>query len=424
MMFSLPRSLIKTVSALLLLIFVVSSFTSASSLSSSSPPAESPSAETELICHTENPAECYPKVFSATEEFQVVHDDQDLPPGLHVQLDVQTGKKQAKLYDPAEENPALAGLPVDQAVIVVDPEPRPDDEPRIPPGAPAYEPIGIVKEPREKNEGFDEALAVVKAYLGLPASDQHDVPDAVSQALDTLEELSHDMYYGLRIAEDASALETLLCLAAKRDVAQARALPPTGRPDFLASSILASAVRNNAPALRAAEARWDAVAAAPCKFTPRTLRHELYDGAEPLEADFARPRLTVLGALLRSPRIAGEFVEAGGMRGLLQILLREGDAWAPRRAKAAQIVSDTFLDEDVGAALGIWPTGGRTDSAVCAEGGPDSLGDGCWEYHLAEISSSSGSESASWSEPLLSLLRQRRRPVTPPPEIPSEQKGL
>ncbi|KAI1640429.1 hypothetical protein F4809DRAFT_438955 [Biscogniauxia mediterranea] len=439
MAFSFPRTLIKTVFSLLLLVFIVSSFTSASSSSSSSPPpAGSPSAETELICHTENPAECYPKVFSATDEFQVVHDDQDLPPGLHVQLDVQTGKKQAKLYDPTEENPALEGLPVDQAVIVVDPEQQlaVDDEPRIPPGAPAYEPIGIVKEPREKNEGFDEALAVVKEYpVLLPDTDwrqQHDdddvVPENVSRALDTLEELSHDMYYGLRIAEDADALAALSCLAARRDDDDddaAQAL--TDRPDFLASTILASAVRNNAPALRAAEGLWDAVAARPCRFTPRTLRDELYHGPEPgsLEgADDARLRLAVLGALLRSPKISGEFIEAGGMRGLLRVLLREGEAaWEPRRAKAAQIVSDTFLDEDVGATLGVWPTGGRTDPAICAEGGPESLGDGCWEYHLAKISSDP--ESASWSWPLLELLERRRPVTTSQPEIPPpEQKGL
>ncbi|KAI1489260.1 hypothetical protein F5X96DRAFT_641630 [Biscogniauxia mediterranea] len=432
MAFSFPRTPMKTVFSLLLLVFIVSSFTSASSSSSSSspPPAGSPSAETELICHTENPAECYPKVFSATDEFQEVHDDQDLPPGLHVQLDVQTGKKQAKLYDPTEENPALEGLPVDQAVIVVDPEQQPavDDEPRIPPGAPAYEPIGIVKEPQEKNEGFDEALAVVKEYH----DHDHDVPENVSRALDTLEELSHDMYYGLRIAEDADALAALSCLAARRggdDVAQSL----TDRPDFLASSILASAVRNNAPALRAAEGLWDAVAARPCRFTPRTLRDELYHGPEPEpgsagereQADDARLRLTVLGALLKSPKISGEFIEAGGMRGLLRVLLREGGAaWEPRRAKAAQIVSDTFLDEDVGATLGVWPTGGRTDPAICAGGGPESLGDGCWEYHLDRLSGDS--ESASWSRPLLELL-ERRRPVltTPQPEIPPpEQKEL
>ncbi|KAI5923352.1 hypothetical protein F4810DRAFT_669962 [Camillea tinctor] len=425
----IPRSLVKTIFSLLLLIFIVSSFTSASS--SPSPPSESPSAEPELICHTDNPAECYSKIFSATDEFQVVHDDQDLPAGLHVRLDMQTGEKQAKLPDPTENNPALEGLPVDQSVIVVDPEKQPDNEPHIPPGAPAYEPIGKVKEPQEKNEGFGEALIAIKEDLRQSDNDRHDVPDDVSQALDTLEELSHDMYYGLRIAEDAEALETLFCLAAKRDVEQAQTLSLTSRPDFLASSILASAVRNNAPALKAVEKSWDALMAQSCKFTSQTLRHELYHGLAPttepgsagelLEADFARLHLTVLGALLKSPKISGEFIESGGMRSLLQILLREGDVWEPRRAKAAQIVSDTFLDEDVGATLGIWPTDGRADPEVCAEGSPESLGDGCWEYHLAKISRDP--ENAPWSQPLLSLLEQRR-PLTTRPEIPPEQKGL
>ncbi|KAI1504371.1 hypothetical protein F5X99DRAFT_37332 [Biscogniauxia marginata] len=428
MAFSFLRNLSKAIFSVFLIVFVVCSFTSASSSS----PLESPSAETELLCHTDNPAECYPKVFVATEEFQVVHDDQDLPPGLHVQLDVQTGQKQAKLYNPTEENSAaLEGLPVDQAVIVVDPGQQPN-EPHIPAGAPAYEPIGVVKEPREKNEGFAQAVQIVKEYLKQSDSARHDVPDEVLQALDTLEELSHDMYYGLQIAQDAEAVETLFCLLAKRDATQVQMWPVTARPDFLASSVLAATVANNAPALRELERSWDAVMGKPCKFTSRPLRHELYHELAPatepgsegeaLEADFARLNLAVLHGLLKSPKIRDEFMDNDGMRSLLLVLLREGEAWAPRRARAAEIVSDTFLDEDIGATLGIWPTQGPTDAAICAEGGPESLGDECWEYHLEKIGRESP-DAANWSKPLLSLLQQRR-PRNPESSIPSEQKEL
>ena len=51
--------------------------------------------EVELICH--NRSDCYPKVFQATSEFQRVRDDQDLPAGLHVRLNVWTGEKEAKV---------------------------------------------------------------------------------------------------------------------------------------------------------------------------------------------------------------------------------------------------------------------------------------------------------------------------------------
>ncbi|KAL7628664.1 hypothetical protein AAE478_000179 [Parahypoxylon ruwenzoriense] len=443
--FSYPRNLRKIALPLSLLTLLISS----SSATSSSPsPSKSPTAETELICHTNNPADCYPKVFSATEEFQVVHEDQDLPPGLHVRLDIQTGLKQAKLHKPAEEdggNPALEGLPVDRSVVVINPEGDGDgnDAPRIPRGAPAYEPVGIVKAPKEKSAVFVQALEAVKQYV----SDNQ--PDALGRALEDLEELSHDMYYGLQIAEDAEALRSLFCLLTSRDAAQAAGdqRPLTQRPDFLASSILASSVRNNKPALRAVEESWDAIAGKQCAASPRTdkddaapsLRSALYahlaptssqprSGSSPAaEAYTTRLRLAVLDGLLRSPKIRAEFLERDGMRGFLRILLRtatdnEEEAWRPRRAKVARIVSDVFLDEEAGATLGIWPTtAALTDARICAEGGdPEALDEGCWEYHLEVMSRDP--RDAEWSRPLLDLLRRRRLDASTAARLPGRDE--
>ncbi|OTB13981.1 hypothetical protein K445DRAFT_368163 [Daldinia sp. EC12] len=409
------------------------SFTYASSTSpSSSPPAESPSAETELICHTDNHAECYPKVFSATEEFQTVHDDQDLPPGLHVQLDIQTGKKQAKLYNPAEENPALEGLPVDRSVVVVDPEPPEDDEdddkPRIPSGAPAYEPVGVVKAPKEKNEGFISALETLKKSSGSGSGSGSGGsavrPEELDKALEDLEDLSHGMYYGLQIAEDPDALHALFCLLTARDAAQS-ARPLAQRTDFLASSILASSIRNNQPALRAVEKSWDALLDKVCEATtgtPYDLKSELIvkttrksadeggqgkEEEEEAEAYAARLNLAVLDGLLKSPAITQQFLAHDGMRHFLQILLQTDPAWDARKAKVARIVSDIFLDEDLGAVLGVWPTTGSVaEPGVCEAGGKDSLGEGCWEYHLESMARHP--DAPDWCRPLLDLLRRRR----------------
>ncbi|KAI1760964.1 hypothetical protein GGR53DRAFT_507412 [Hypoxylon sp. FL1150] len=397
----------------------LSSFTSASAS-----PSESPSAENELICHTDNPAECYPKVFSATEEFQTVRDDQDLPPGLHVRLDIQTGQKQAKLYDPKEDaNPALEGLPVDRSVVVVDPQD--EEQPQIPLGAPAYEPVGVVKAPREKNAGFSRALETVKKDLTNSC-----LSDELDTALQDLEDLSHDMYYGLQIVEDPDALQALFCLLlTRRDDASAAVLlerPLTERPDFLASSILASSIRNNKPALGAVENSWDAVVSTRCG-NPKdnntgSLKTELYGNLAPTsgpvdaaeeeaEAYFARLQLAVWDGLLKSPKIKAEFMENDGMRSFLRILLRGGDLWEGRRAKVARIVADTFLDEEVGAVLGVWPTESvASDASVCEKGGADSLEEGCWEHHLEAISLDS--RDADWSQPLLDMLRQRRSETT------------
>ena len=417
MILSYFRSFLRIISPILLISAILFSLASASS---SPAPLESPSAESELICHTDNPAECYPKVFSPTDEFQAVHDDQDLPPGLHVQLDIQTGQKQAKINVPTEENPALEGLPVDRSVVVVDSD-ESADTPRIPHGAPAYDPIGAVKAPPAKSEGFVEALQTVQQHA---QKGQYARSDQLSRALDELEELSHDMYYGLQIAEDADALQGLFCILMSRDPEQATTQPLAERCDFLASSIISSAVRNNRPALQAVEKAWDGIMRGQCKDHTRPLRQALYDelapsdaaaASSPSESDFARLNLAVLDGLIKSPKIRDEFLARDGMGSLLRILLTEGEAWRPRRAKAARIVSDTFLDEDVGATLGVWPPAGEEahDAARCAEGQPDALSAGCWEHHLEAIGRGDPAD-AEWSQPLLVLLRSRRPGASAP----------
>ena len=380
-----------------------------------SPPEASPAAETELICHTDNPAECYPKLFSATEEFQIVHDDQDLPPGLHVQLDVQTGQKQAKLYNPDEENPALAGLPVDQDVIVVDFEAPQDQQPKVPSGAPAYEPVGVVKAPREKNEDFTQALQTVKESL-------HSVKvSGLDEALEILDELSHDMYYGLQIAEDAEAVQSLLChlVGAGGSTVAGEGLF-TDCPYPIASSVLSAALGNNARALAAIEESWDSITNRHCGAGKHTIKHNLYSQLQPIsddtnddpnEAEDLRiigSYLPVIRGLLKSPKIRTEFLDHRGMDSFLQILLRDGAAWESGRAKVAQIISDTFLDEDFGATLGVWPRKQQTDSKECDEGGYQSLAEECWAYHLDKISQAA--DAPEWSKELLSSIQQEQIP--------------
>ncbi|KAI1190059.1 hypothetical protein F5B17DRAFT_129925 [Nemania serpens] len=413
------RNLTRFALSLVFLHFILYSFTSASS-----PPAASPAAETELICHTDNLADCYPKLFSATEDFQIVHDDQDLPPGLHVQLDVQTGKKQAKLYNPDEENPALAGLPVSQEVIIVDPELPQDDEPGIRAGAPAYEPVGVVKAPREKNEGFSQALQTVRKSSESQKSTE---TNALHAALHLLDDLSHDMYYGLQVAEDTEAVQSLFCLLFKRgDDTEEEGRPFAERVDFLASSVLSAAVGNNARALAAIEKSWDSIAGKQCKANPHSVKHELFHRLVPTsepgtkqeaeESEAIRLYIAVISGLLKSPKIRTEFLDAEGMESFLRILLRDGGAWESRKAKVAQIISDTFLDEDFGATLGLWPRKRQVDDSRCAESGPQSLDDECWEHHLVKLNQ--GVEAPEWSENLLTLLRRTRvsssRQDTPP----------
>ncbi|KAI1429900.1 hypothetical protein F5Y12DRAFT_781528 [Xylaria sp. FL1777] len=404
------RNLVRVV---FLFLFAYSAFCSLTSAASS--PAASPAAETELICHTDNPAECYPKLFSATEEFQVVHDDQDLPPGLHVQLDIQTGQKRAKLYNPDEENPALAGLPVDQDVIVIDPEPPQDQEPRIRAGAPAYEPVGMVKAPQEKNEEFSQALHTIKKSSKNQKSIER---SALDEALQLLDDLSHDIYYGLQIAEDAEAVQSLFCLLLRGDEAGGEGRPFTERADFMASSTLSATVGNNARALTAIGKSWDSITKKHCEGS-HSIRDELFHHLAPTsepgtqqeseEAELIRIYLPVISGLLKSPEVRTEFLDNDGMQSFLQILLRDGAVWESRRAKVAQIISDTFLDEEFGATLGLWPRQQQVDAGKCPGNGPQSLDDECWVYHLGKIRQ--GAEALEWSTHLLSLIQKAEIPT-------------
>jgi len=396
----------------------------------SSPSAASPVAESELICHTDNPAECYPKVFSPTEEFQIVHDDQDLPPGLHVQLDVQTGQKQAKLYNPNEDNPALAGLPVEQDVIVVGPEAQPD-APQIPAGAPAYEPIGLVKAPQEKNGDFTEALQTIKKAS---ESNQSVETSALDGALQLIEELAYDIYYGLQISEDVEAVQSLFCLMFEGDKGgkvEGTDRPLTERTDFMAFDILSSAMRNNVPALTAIEKSWEEISGKQCKSDAHSMKQELLARLTPAsapgtedeskEVENMRFSLKVVGELLRSPKIKAEFLESNGMQSFLQTLLRDGDGWEAMKGTVARIVSDIFLDEDLGATVGLWPRTQQVDAVQCTGSGSQSLGDECWEYHLRKITQSP--DAPEWSRQLLALI-QGTQVVAPDSKIPPKHNEL
>lgn len=427
-------------------------------LASAAPARQSPSADShgDLICHTSDPAECYPRIFIATHEFQVVRDDQDLPPGLHVQLDMQTGRKQAKIIDPEEApNPALEGLPVEHAVVLVDQDPESPEAKAaaaaaaIPAGAPAYDPNGAIKEPREKHSGFAHSLSVVKDHILLPEGVEQ--AGVLVPALADLEELSHDMYYGLKIAEDGDVVRALFCILLERDVDAYRTVMeqhhPSGaegssgslmeeRPDFLASSVLASAIRNNPASLAALEKAWfrAGVVDKGCRLQPISLKEALYDNLAPssssspsspsssslstqqsrFESDQTRLTLAVLRGLLKSPSIRDEFLaRGGGMQQFLQILLTSDEAWVARKDKVARIVADTFLDEDAGAVVGVWPKAGSVAAREeeCAAGDEtDFDGGSCWEYQLGKIIRDG--RGGTWAEDLLTSLEAIRPQVS------------
>ncbi|KAF9179155.1 hypothetical protein BGZ51_007181 [Haplosporangium sp. Z 767] len=67
----------------------------------------------EVIC---NNGYCYSRIFRPTTEFQEVLEGQEIPPGLHVQMDFETHRKYAKLMDPE----AIQDKDATNSILVVD----------------------------------------------------------------------------------------------------------------------------------------------------------------------------------------------------------------------------------------------------------------------------------------------------------------
>jgi hypothetical protein len=198
--------------------------------------AETPSKD--LICHTTDPSECYPKVFEATEDFRIVRDDQDLPPGLHVRLNIQTGLKEAKLYDGEDDDlsntielfpeegardkgDGSAGSDVFPVGDLVDETPRGLDAPPAgysPPAENDQVPIppellqhvlhGGDRTIKRPLGGDADAEAFTAALSTLSSADSSQ--EAVLYALSTLEDLAHDIYWGLTLAKSAEGIRVLV----------------------------------------------------------------------------------------------------------------------------------------------------------------------------------------------------------------------
>ncbi|KAK4153945.1 hypothetical protein C8A00DRAFT_14888 [Chaetomidium leptoderma] len=403
-------------------------------------PSPSPSAEVELICHTDNPAECYPKLFQATDEFQVVHPDQDLPIGLHVRLDVTTGRKEAKINVPDEIDPALAGLPVDSSVVVVerDQEAEPDqDQIKLPPNAPAYDSAGQIK-PKPANSGeasaFYKSLTILKKGLD------------VDGALEMLEDISHDIYYGLKIAEDYETVHELFCIstaAADEATTLTRAR--------LAALTLASTVQNNPKALAEIEQHWPKLSPSLCESASSgratvplqtaiftllpTTKSTTISKLEQADPVLTKARISLLTGLLKSPLFRTHFLTStsGGPSDILHILTtkteEDSEAWTPTQRRAALLLLDNFLDADMGATLGQWPSPTTTAAAAaqrshkeCAslessgKGQGQGQEEGCLDYHVAQLRERFARDKEHWSHELGRKIGEARKRAAPAAE--------
>lgn len=390
-----------SVALLLFLIFALLTFGASASTNSEGSTSKD-GEKKDLICHTENPAECYPRVFEPTDEFRTVHEDQEIPPGLHVRLDVNTGKREAKINDPTEENPALEGLPVDSSVVVIEgqEDPEAESKPQIPKGAPKYESVGKIKEPQDEKQSFRDSLTVLKT-LAL-----NDRP--IGAALEILDDISHDIYYGLKIAEDTGAIKELLCMMSSQDVFSKNGEDEVVKQAGLAASIVGSSLQNNQKALQEVENAWDDISKTKCAGTDRELSKAVFNmltpdvpagetatGAEASLLSLTKAKTAALRGLIKSPVIRDDFLANGGMAQILEVLSIERPELVPAKQKLANLVLDNFLDESMGATLGVWPRPGEADYE--------------WDYKLKTLAKLHKADKGHWSAELWKRLQEQRK---------------
>ncbi|KAJ2871199.1 nucleotide exchange factor sil1 [Coemansia aciculifera] len=164
---------------------------------------------------------CYPRLFNATDKFQAVLPGQDLPPGLHVQINMANGERLAKLMAP-EPNKDLA-LTVPESI----PVDTPSDNSRQRGFGAGYKPAAA--------EGFQAHIDLV---VELSTSTDRSQTDFLHNTLLAMEDLVHDTRYADELIHRLTGATSLLRLS------DANTLWPANIRQ-LASVVLGTALQNN-----------------------------------------------------------------------------------------------------------------------------------------------------------------------------------
>lgn len=298
---------------------------------SSEPSSELPSSSVDEICHPSTG--CYPREFVPSTTFETVHDDQQLPPGLHIRLNLSTGKKEAKLLDPNEDD-AATDASINSShndLILVDDDSNKEsaEASTLNPAAASYSPpagtaheelSSSIRPPANAGDEatiFTSAVSVLTAPTPAPAAE-------VAVALSSLEELAHSLYWGATLCKSRPATAALLNLLTPAQTASMRAS---------AALVLGSALSNNPAALAGAG--------------PVALARPLLIALDAESDALVRKRLLfALAQTLGDSLGRAAFVRAGGISSLMRVWDQaHADDAEVLRGRVAVLIEDAFLDE-------------------------------------------------------------------------------
>ncbi|KAJ1815840.1 nucleotide exchange factor sil1, partial [Coemansia sp. RSA 2599] len=262
---------------------------------------------------------CYPRLFVATNEFQAIKPGQDIPPNLHVQIDMQTGQRMARLM-PGSEDPAdrkdLVLADADEAAKTND-----DTRPAVP--GPHNEHL---------QENIDRLVELSSALVN------NKQVNSLLQTLGELEELVHETRHAEQLLRNRHVVVPMFI----------RLSDPTHKPipwpssvRRLSSVVLGAAVQNN-----------------------RELQDIVHiEGAIPafvhsmeneMDMRTAGKHIFALSAMVRGhPGAHMQFVDRGGMRILREmnpmafVAARDDDEYEARKLdlRIVRFVEDLFNPE-------------------------------------------------------------------------------
>ncbi|KAJ1721645.1 nucleotide exchange factor sil1 [Coemansia erecta] len=279
------------------------------------------------ICSTDATGEqsCYPRMFVATDEFQVIKPGQDIPPGLHVQIDMQTGLRMARLM-PADDKDENGLALVSDTRIVKDVEEEEEEEENKDTRPPA--------QTYPHSEKLQEYIDRLVAVAGAPVDRTQ--TDGTLQVLGELEELVHETRHADQLLHDTHALPALLRLSSPTHTP----VPWPSSVRRLSSVVLGAAVQNNH--------RLQAIA-----YNAGAIPSLLRSMVDETDLRTTGKHIFALSALVRGHGAAlVQFAELGGLRMLrelnpIAVAVNDDNEYEARRldVRVVRFVEDLFNPE-------------------------------------------------------------------------------
>ena len=307
-------------------------------------PAQSATVSTDLICHTTDPNDCNPAIFSPTKQFQIIHDDQSIPPGLHVRMNLATGLKEARLNVPEKadnDDDAAAVVVIDHGSGRENWEQQllgslNEEKFVVQAQQPSYNPFERVGgRPPTSPSARDDIVAATSRILS--ASLRED-SQAILEDLDFLSDVAHDAEWGAQIVQDQRTSAALLEFMDPREAIH------NAKISHATALLLGNALQNNDDALRAFFA-YPRVSSHIMTVVLKAMKYSLGSVTDRPDVVYANRLTFLLSQLCRDSSQLEKFVSGDGPFAISEMLKIEADGTEAEikkklRTRIANFVAD------------------------------------------------------------------------------------